>query len=110
MIYVRGQPEDFDHWGQLGNRGGSWDDVLPFFKKAEDWEGEGDAFHGKGGPLLTSRTADKPLLCQTMIEAGTQNAVEYHDGGNHPPPGPGESNGRGHPTPRGRRPPRGARR
>src|SRR5438445_7693979 len=50
MIYVRGQPEDFDHWGQLGNRGWSWDDVLPFFKKAEDWEGEGDEFHGKGGP------------------------------------------------------------
>ncbi len=62
MIYVRGQPEDFDHWGQLGNRGWSWDDVLPYFKKAEDWEGGGDAFHGAGGPLLTSHTADKPAL------------------------------------------------
>jgi choline dehydrogenase len=37
MIYVRGQPEDFDHWGQLGNRGWSWDDVLPFFRNAENW-------------------------------------------------------------------------
>src|SRR5580658_10028868 len=35
MIYVRGQPEDFDHWSQLGNRGWGWDDVLPFFKQAE---------------------------------------------------------------------------
>src|SRR5260221_6840258 len=59
MIYVRGQPEDFDHWGQLGNRGWSWDNVLPYFKKAEDWQGGGDAFHGQGGPLLTSRTAGK---------------------------------------------------
>ncbi len=39
MIYIRGQPEDFDHWAQLGNRGWSWDDVLPFFRKAENWEG-----------------------------------------------------------------------
>ena len=39
LIYVRGQPEDFDHWAQLGNRGWSWDDVLPYFKKAENWEG-----------------------------------------------------------------------
>src|SRR6202007_1642829 len=54
LIYVRGQPEDFDHWAQLGNRGWGWDEVLPFFKKAENWEGEGDEFHGKGGPLLTS--------------------------------------------------------
>ena len=59
MIYVRGQPEDFDHWGQLGNRGWSWDDVLPYFKMAEDWEGGGDAFHGRGGPLLTSHTNRK---------------------------------------------------
>ena len=35
MIYVRGQPEDFDHWAQFGNRGWSWDSVLPFFRKAE---------------------------------------------------------------------------
>src|SRR5437660_828872 len=31
LIYIRGQPEDFDHWAQLGNRGWGWDDVLPFF-------------------------------------------------------------------------------
>ena len=39
MIYVRGQPEDFDHWGQLGNRGWSWDDVLPYFKKRRELAG-----------------------------------------------------------------------
>ena len=64
MIYVRGQPEDFDHWGQLGNRGWTWDDVLPFFRKAENWEGKEDAVHGKGGPLFTSHGRDKPLLCR----------------------------------------------
>src|SRR5438046_6630343 len=37
LIYIRGQPEDYDHWAQLGNRGWSWDDCLPFFKRAERW-------------------------------------------------------------------------
>ena len=55
LIYVRGQPEDFDHWAQLGNRGWGWDEVLPFFKKAENWEGGETEVRGRGGPLLTSR-------------------------------------------------------
>ena len=103
MIYVRGQPEDFDHWGQLGNRGWSWDDVLPYFKKAEDWEGGADEFHGEGGPLLTSRTADQPLLCQKLIEAGTEIGLEYHADVNHLPPGAGDSIGWVQQTRRGRR-------
>ena len=103
MIYVRGQPEDFDHWGQLGNRGWSWDDVLPYFKKAESWEGEADEFHGKGGPLLTSNAADQPLLCHTMIEAGQQIGLEYHRDVNHLPPGSGDNIGWVQQTRRGRR-------
>src|SRR6185312_16184475 len=39
LIYIRSQPEDYDHWAQLGNRGWGWDDVLPYFKKAERWTG-----------------------------------------------------------------------
>jgi choline dehydrogenase len=103
MIYVRGQPEDFDHWAQLGNRGWSWDGVLPYFKKAEDWEGEPDEFHGKGGPLLTSRTADKPLLCQKIIEAGIELGLEYHEDVNHLPPSSGDNIGWVQQTRRGRR-------
>src|SRR5580700_2496040 len=103
MIYVRGQPEDFDHWGQLGNRGWSWDDVLPYFKRAEDWEGGADEFHGEGGPLLTSKTADKPLLCRKLIQAGTEIGLEYHTDVNHLPPGAGESIGWVQQTRRGRR-------
>src|SRR6202035_961099 len=78
-------------------------DVLPFFKKAEGWEGEADAFHGKGGPLLTSRTADKPALCQRMIEAGTEIGLEYHEDVNHLPPGAPDNIGWVQQTRRGRR-------
>src|ERR1700680_2255696 len=71
LIYIRGQPEDYDHWAQLGNRGWSWDDVLPYFKHAENWEGEESEVRGKGGPLFTSRM-DRPPLCQIVIEAGKE--------------------------------------
>ena len=93
LIYVRGQPEDFDHWGQLGNRGWSWDDVEPIFKKAENWEGKADAVHGKGGPLFTSRTADQPELCQAAIEAGQQIGLEFREDVNDLPPGSGDGIG-----------------
>src|SRR5206468_2086578 len=55
LIYIRGQPEDYDHWAQLGNRGWSWEDCYPFFKKAERWSGSktGDV-HGTEGFLFTS--------------------------------------------------------
>jgi choline dehydrogenase len=103
MVYVRGQPEDFDHWGQLGNRGWSWDDVLPYFKLAESWQGGADEFHGHGGPLLTSRTSDKPALCELMIAAGQQIGLEYRDDVNRLPPGSPGGIGWVQQTRRGRR-------
>jgi choline dehydrogenase len=103
MVYVRGQPEDFDHWGQLGNRGWSWDDVLPYFKLAESWQGGADEFHGEGGPLLTSRTSDKPALCELMIAAGQQIGLEYRDDVNRLPPGSPGGIGWVQQTRRGRR-------
>ncbi|HVB17201.1 MAG TPA: GMC family oxidoreductase N-terminal domain-containing protein [Stellaceae bacterium] len=78
LIYIRGQPEDYDHWGQLGNRGWSWDDCLPYFRKAEHWEGDGSAARGKEGPLFTSKT-DRPAICATVLEAGQQIGLEYRE-------------------------------
>src|SRR5579864_4439526 len=103
MIYVRGQPEDFDHWAQLGNRGWDWDGVLPYFKQAESWEGGEDEFHGKDGPLLTSRPADRPFLCGKIIDAGTEIGLEYHEDVNHLPPGAPDNIGWVQQTRRGRR-------
>ena len=90
MIYIRGQPEDFDHWGQLGNRGWSWDDVLPWFKKSENWEGPADATHSKGGPQFTAPTRDQPELCRAAVEAGKQMGWEYRQDVNDLPTGLGD--------------------
>ncbi|MDE2791656.1 MAG: GMC family oxidoreductase N-terminal domain-containing protein [Paracoccaceae bacterium] len=54
MIYMRGQPEDFDGWEAEGCTGWGWDGVLPFFKSCEDQERGADDFHGTGGPVSVS--------------------------------------------------------
>ena len=93
MIYVRGQPEDFDHWGQLGNRGWSWDDVLPFFRKAENWEGKADAVHGKGGPLFTSHGRDQAAAVPGGGRGRQAARLEYREDVNDLPPGAGDGIG-----------------
>ncbi|MCE9659730.1 MAG: choline dehydrogenase [Burkholderiales bacterium] len=54
MIYVRGQRRDYDGWRELGNRGWSYDELLPYFRRSEDQGRGADAFHGAGGPLAVS--------------------------------------------------------
>src|SRR5207247_3005739 len=92
LIYIRGQPEDFDHWAQLGNRGWGWDEVLPFFKKAENWEGGETEVRGRSGPLFTSKM-DRPPLCAAVIEAGKEIGLEYREDVNSRAPGAGDSIG-----------------
>src|SRR5579863_3502857 len=92
LIYIRGQPEDYDHWAQLGNRGWSWDDCLPFFRMAERWEGEETELRGKEGPLFTSKM-DRPEICATVIEAGKELGLEYREDVNSLPPGAKDSIG-----------------
>ena len=79
LIYIRGQAEDFDHWRQLGNTGWSFDDVLPYFRKAEDNERGPDAFHGAGGPLAVSDMRDRHPLAEAYIEAAQQCGYPRND-------------------------------
>ncbi len=73
LIYIRGQSQDFDLWRQLGNAGWSYDDVLPYFRKAEDQERGADTFHGTGGPLgVSNLKTDHPL--HDAFIAGAQEA------------------------------------
>ena len=73
LIYIRGQSQDFDLWRQLGNAGWSYDDVLPYFRKAEDQERGANEFHGAGGPLgVSDLRTDHPL--HDAFIAGAQEA------------------------------------
>lgn len=57
MVYTRGNAYDYDHWSQLGNAGWSYESVLPYFKRAEDFSGDGDEeYHGTGGPLSVQKS------------------------------------------------------
>ncbi len=79
MVYARGQRQDYDDWATLGNAGWAFDDVLPYFKRAEHNERGADAFHGVGGPLnvmdLRSSNRFGELFVQAGVQAGfTRNA------------------------------------
>ena len=79
MLYVRGHPSDFDTWAQLGNRGWSYRDVLPYFKRAEDHEDGADTYHGSGGELFVrGPRSDNPILT-AYIEAGRQAGYPLTD-------------------------------
>jgi len=73
LIYIRGQRQDFDLWRQLGNAGWSYDDVLPYFRKAEDQEHGANEFHGADGPLGVSDLKTDHPLHEAFI-AGAQEA------------------------------------
>ena len=70
MIYTRGQREDYDHWAALGNPGWSFDEVLPYFKRAENNERGGDAFHGSGGPLNVKDLPEPNPFSKLFVDAG----------------------------------------
>jgi choline dehydrogenase len=79
LAFVRGQAQDFDHWAQLGNRGWSYPDVLPFFKRMESYEGGGDdQYRGRSGPLrITNPEPALPLL-KSIIEAAGQVGIRHN--------------------------------
>jgi len=69
MVYVRGDKHDYDDWAANGCAGWSWDEVLPYFKKAEDYRGAPSASHGQGGPLSVSPQRHKHKLADAFVEA-----------------------------------------
>ncbi len=72
MIYVRGLREDYDHWAAQGNPGWAFDDVLPYFRKAEHNERGADAWHGTGGPLNVMDLRSPHRFGALFVEAGRQ--------------------------------------
>ena len=72
LVYVRGNPHDFDRWEEEGAHGWSYRDVLPYFRRAESWSGGGDAYRGDSGKLRTSQASMRNPLNPAWIEAGRQ--------------------------------------
>ena len=69
MLYVRGQKQDYDHWHNLGNKGWSFDEVLPYFKALEHQERGEDDFHGINGALNVADSVSKPAVNEDFIQS-----------------------------------------
>ncbi|MEO1434381.1 MAG: choline dehydrogenase [Bacteroidota bacterium] len=72
MIYIRGNKADYDEWSALGNQGWSYEEVLPYFKKAENQENIQDDFHGQGGPLNVMNRSYTNPLSDSFVQAGQE--------------------------------------
>ncbi|HSS64401.1 MAG TPA: choline dehydrogenase [Gammaproteobacteria bacterium] len=79
LLYIRGQAEDYDHWRQLGNAGWAYEDVLPYFIRAEDQERGADDFHGVGGPLAVSDMRLRRNVCDAFIAACEALGIPRND-------------------------------
>jgi choline dehydrogenase-like flavoprotein len=71
MLYVRGHRSDYDGWSELGCKGWSWDECLPYFIKSENNENGADAYHGNSGPLQVSDQKSPRPMTHAFVEAAT---------------------------------------
>lgn len=79
MVYIRGHRNDYDHWAALGNKGWSYDEVLPYFIKSEHNERIKNEYHGQHGPLNVSELHSDNPYQQTFIEAAKQVGYPLND-------------------------------
>jgi choline dehydrogenase len=78
LLYVRGQHEDYDRWRQRGNVGWGYDDVLPYFKKAENQQRGADDYHGTGGPLSVSDWRHEDPLSEAFVKAAVESGIPFN--------------------------------
>lgn len=72
MMYIRGNRRNFDHWQQLGNEGWGYNEVLPYFKKSEDYEGGASAYRGAGGPLSVINYRNPSAVSEAFVQAAME--------------------------------------
>ncbi|WP_425093542.1 GMC family oxidoreductase [Tropicimonas sp. S265A] len=78
LLYVRGQPQDYDRWAQMGNPGWGWDDVLPLFKRSEKQERGADDFHGDQGSLAVSNMRLQRPICDAWVAAAQEAGYPFN--------------------------------
>jgi choline dehydrogenase len=84
MVYIRGNRADYDEWAAMGLSGWGWDDVLPYFLRAEDNERGAGPWHGAGGPLSVIDGRSRHRTCEAFIEAGVEAGLPPNDDFNGP--------------------------
>lgn len=77
--YIRGNPSDFDHWRQLGNAGWGYEDVLPYFRKSERYEGLTGRYHGTDGPLPVGKPPEVSELTEAYLRACSEAGYPAND-------------------------------
>jgi choline dehydrogenase len=78
MLYVRGQDHDYNLWAQMGNRGWSYEDVLPVFRDLESHEEHNNQFHGKKGELNVGKARFAHPLCKAFVAAAQEAGLPYN--------------------------------
>ncbi|HUJ91147.1 MAG TPA: GMC family oxidoreductase N-terminal domain-containing protein [Gaiellaceae bacterium] len=79
MIYVRGDRSDYDTWAYLGNAGWSYDDVLPLFKRSEDFDRGANAYHGAGGPTHVLTRYEPHPVTAAVVAAAREAGIRLND-------------------------------
>ena len=79
MIYIRGHREDYNTWANLGCNGWGWEDILPYFKKSENYKLGKNRYHGEDGPLAVSEIIDKNPTNDSIIKAFTEYGISENN-------------------------------
>lgn len=84
MLYVRGHPQDYDEWADLGCEGWDWKSVLPYFKRAEGNARGADALHGADGPLQVADQSEPREITRAFVEAAAEQQIRWNSDFNGP--------------------------
>ncbi|MBG1245102.1 GMC family oxidoreductase [Nostoc sp. NZL] len=78
MVYMRGNPRDYDHWQSLGNPGWSYQDILPYFKKSEHQQRGASEFHGVDGELSVTDLIAPAVVSQRFVDAAVELGYDHN--------------------------------
>ncbi len=78
LVYVRGHQLDYDTWAQLGNRGWSYNDVLPLFKRIESYDSGEALYRGRAGPLVITQAPDSNPIYDQLFKAGKELGIPHN--------------------------------
>ena len=79
LIFIRGQHQNFDDWAALGNHGWSYTEVLPYFRRLENFNGEDSQFHGRHGEFQVSKLRNHHPDCSAWLDAAHQYGLPLND-------------------------------